>query len=114
MVTDRERLIAAERVPFQQLIKLIEVELELAAAGRIAELREAIERTGAFMETLPKPAPESARPLVLQAEAMRGRVAIEAQRMREKLSASRNAMRQGRRIARRYGLPVAKRYSTTA
>jgi hypothetical protein len=114
MVTDRQRLIAAERVPFQQLIKLIEIELELAAEGRIDEFREALERTGAFMATLPKPAPASARPLVLHAEAMRGRVTIEAERMRDKLSSSRKAVRQGRRIARRYGPPAARRYSTTA
>jgi hypothetical protein len=114
MVTDRERLIAGERAPFQQLIKLIEQELELAREGRIDEFREAINRTGSFMETLPKPAPESARPLVLHAEAMRGRVTIEAQRMRDKLSQSRNALRRGRRIARSYGAPMAGRYSTTA
>jgi hypothetical protein len=114
MVTDRQRLIAAERVPFQRLIKLIEVELELATEGRIDDFREAINRTGAYMETLPKPAPASARPLVLHAEAMRGRVTIEAERMREKLLLSRKAVRQGRRIARRYGLPVTGRISTTA
>lgn len=114
MVTDRERLIAAERVPFQQLIKLIEIELQLAAEGRIEEFHEAINRTGAYMATLPRPAPESARPLVLHAEAMRGRVTIEAERMRGKLSLARKAARQGRRIARRYGPPRAGRYSTTA
>ncbi|HEX3618226.1 MAG TPA: hypothetical protein VHU61_16900 [Solirubrobacteraceae bacterium] len=114
MVTDRQRLIAAERVPFQRLIKLIEIELELAAEGQIDELREAINRTGAYMETLPKPAPASAHPLVLQADAMRGRVTIEAERMRDKLTLSRKALRQGRRIARRYGPPLAGRYSTTA
>jgi hypothetical protein len=114
MVTDRKRLIAAERVPFQRLIKLIEIELELAAEGQIDDLREAINRTGAYMETLPKPAPASARPLVLQADAMRGRVTIEAERMRDKLTLSRKALRQGRRIARRYGPPLAGRYSTTA
>jgi hypothetical protein len=114
MDTSRQRLIAAERVPFQQLIKLIEQELQFAREGRIEEFREAINRTGSYMETLPRPAPESARPLVLHAEAMRGRVTIEAQRMRDKFSQSRTVLRRGRRIARRYGPPMAGRYSTTA
>jgi hypothetical protein len=114
MVTDSDRLIAAERVPFQQLIKLVETELELAAEGRTDEFHEAIARTGAFMDTLPNPAPASALPLVLHAEAMRGRVRIEAERMRDQLTVSRKALRQGRRIARRYGHPAAGRYSTVA
>jgi hypothetical protein len=85
MGTGRERLIAAERAPFHTLVKLVEHELELARDGRSVELREAIARTGAYLETLPNPAPESARPLVLHAEAMRGRVIILTERLRAQI-----------------------------
>jgi hypothetical protein len=114
MGTGRERLIAAERAPFHALVKLVEHELELAREGRSVELREAIARTGAYLETLPHPAPESARPLVLHAEAMRGRVMILTERLRAKILKSRNTQRRGRRIARTYAPPRSGRYSTTA
>ena len=114
MGTGRERLTAAERAPFHTLVKLVEHELELAHEGRSVELREAIARTGAYLDTLPDPIPESARPLVLHAAAMRGRVTIETERLRMKLSDSRNTVRRARRIARRYAPPRAGRYSTSA
>jgi hypothetical protein len=114
MGTGRERLTAAERAPFHTLVKLVEHELELAHEGHSAELREAIARTGAYLETLPKPAPESARQLVLHAEAMRGRVRIETERLQTRISSSRNTMRRARRIARSYAPPRAGRYSTSA
>jgi hypothetical protein len=112
--TDRQRLIAAEQAPFHHLVKMVEQELELAAQGRIDELHEAITRTGAYMDTLPKPAPESARALALHAEAMRGRVIVEVERARDHLTASRAAVRRGRRIARKYAAPPDGRISTSA
>jgi hypothetical protein len=114
MVTDRDHLIEAERAPFHTLIKLIERELELAEAGEIVALREAIAQTGAYIATLPHPAPASARSLVLHAEAMRGRVTVLTERQRDQLTIARTARRRGRKIARRYGKPVAGRISTTA
>ncbi len=114
MGSGSKRLIADERAPFHTLVKLVERELELAGSGRTAELREAIAKTGAYLDTLPKPVPASARPLVLHAEAMRGRVMIETERLRDRLAGSRNALRRGRRIARTYAPPRSGRYSTTA
>ena len=114
MGTGRERLTAAERAPFHTLVKLVERELELAHECSSVALREAIASTGAYLETLPYPAPESARQLVLHAEAMRGRVIILAERLRTGISKSRNTQRRGRRIARKYAPPRAGRYSTTA
>lgn len=114
MVTDREHVIAVERAPFHTLIKLIEQELELAEDGRIDELREALARTGAHIETLPKPTPASARPLLLHAQAMRGRVTVLTERSRDRLAVARTVRRRERRIARSYGLRTAGRYSTTA
>lgn len=105
---------AEEQAPFHALVKLIEQELELAGQGRVDELQEAVARTGEFMATLPNPAPASARQLVLRAEALRGRVAIEVTRLRDGLSASRSALRRNRDIARSYGPPSAGRISTTA
>jgi hypothetical protein len=114
MGADRKRLTAAEQAPFQKLIKLIERELELAGEGRVEELQAAVTKTGAYMETLPSPAPESALPLVERAKALRGRVAIETERLRESIELSRAALRRSRRIARRYAAPRVNRYSTSA
>lgn len=105
---------ATEQAPFQKLIKLIERELELAGQGRLEELHAAVESTGAFIATLPAPAPESVQPLVLRAEALRGRVLIEATRLKESIGRSRTSLRRGRTIARRYGAPRRGRYSTSA
>lgn len=114
MGTDRERLIAAEQAPFRTLVRLVERELELASHGLLEELQEAVERTGAYMETLPQPAPDSAVALALRADAIRGRVAIELERSKERLSVARAALRRGRRIARKYGAPADSRISTSA
>lgn len=114
MVTDRQQLIAAEQAPFQTLVKLIERELELAGQGRLQELQKAVARTGAHVANLPSPAPDSARPLVLRAEALRGRVIIETRRLRESIAGSRASLRRGRRVVRKYAAPRAGRYSTTA
>lgn len=105
---------AAEQVPFQRLIKLIERELELAGQGRTEELHQAVEATGAYMRTLPTPAPESARVLVARADALRARVRIEAQRLQEQIGLRLATRRRGRRIASSYAGPPARRYSTTA
>lgn len=105
---------ADEQAPFQTLIKMIERELELAGQGRLAELQQAVERTGAFMARLPSPAPESAQPLALRAEALRGRVTIETQRVGEGIARSRTTLRRARRIARRYSAPRTGRISTSA
>ena len=114
MGTDRKRVIAAEQAPFQKLVKLIEHELELAGQGRLQELHEAVSKTGDYMETLPNPAPASARQLVLRAEALRGRVTIEVTRLRESIALSRASRRRGRRVARQYRPPRGDQYSTTA
>ncbi len=114
MGTDRKRLIAAEQAPFQTLIKMIERELELAGRGQVQELQAAVQQTGEYMRTLPTPAPDSALALVERAKALRGRVTIEAERLREGIAQSRSSLRRSRQIARRYGRPRGNRYSTTA
>jgi hypothetical protein len=105
---------AAEQAPFQRLIKLIEHELELAGQGRLDELDEAIAETGAYMATLPAPAPDSAEHLVLRADAMRSRVIIEVTRLKESIALSRSSLRRSRRVARQYGPPRSGQYSTSA
>jgi hypothetical protein len=114
MGADRNRLATAERAPFHRLIKLIEHELELAGSGRVQELAAAVSKTGAFMATLPSPAPASARPLVERAKALRGRVTIETERLRESIELSRASKRRTRRVARTYAPRTGNRYSTTA
>jgi hypothetical protein len=113
MGADRRRLIAGEQAPFQTLVKMIEHELELAGRGQLQELRAAVTRTGEYMATLPTPAPDSAQQLVERAKALRGRVTIEAERLRDGVDRSRSSLRRSRQIARRYGRPSDNRYSTT-
>ncbi len=105
---------AAEQAPFHTLVKMVECELELVKQGRIDELQDAVAKTGAFIATLPQPAPESAQALALRAEAMRGRVLIEVERFGEKLSVSRAALRRSRQITRTYSSPAAGQVSTSA
>jgi hypothetical protein len=105
----------AELVPFHRLVKLVERELELAEAGQTAELREAVAETGAFMQTLPDPAPESARTLIERARGIRGRVTIDAERLREGIGAARATHRRRKTVARTYAPQRAgNRYSTSA
>jgi hypothetical protein len=73
-----------------------------------------VARTGAFMDTLPAPAPESAQPLVERAKALRGRVTIEARRLQESIEFSRGATRRARHITKTYSPQRENRYSTTA
>ncbi len=103
-----------ETAPFERLIKMIERELELAGQGRVQELREAVAKTGAYMATLPTPAPAAARALVLRAQALRGRVTIEAQRLKENIEISQASVRTARRISRKYAQEQGNRYSTSA
>lgn len=105
---------AEEQAPFHTLIKLIERELELAEHGLLDELAEAVAQTGAFMETLPSPAPASAESLVLRADMLRNRVALETSAIKQRIAHSRTSLRRARKIARRYGGPRMGRISTSA
>jgi hypothetical protein len=93
---------------------MIEHELELAGQGRVKELQEAVAKTGAYMATLPSPAPPSALSLVHRAQAMRVRVTIEAQRLGESIQILRATARRGRLITKKYAQTRGSRYSTSA
>ncbi len=103
-----------DTAPYVRLMKLIELELELARKRELHKLRAAVERTGAYMSTLTYPAPPSAQPTVQRALALRSRVEIEARRARTELQAARTSLRRSRQIARHYAPPRRSRYSTTA
>lgn len=103
----------AELAPFHTLIKLVERELELAGQGRLTELQDAIAATGAHLASLPQPIRESARPLLLRADAVRGRVTIETERMQERIMIALTALRQERRLTRSYAPPPREQISTT-
>lgn len=105
----------SETAPFERLVKMIERELELAGQGRVKELREAVAKTGAFMSTLPTPAPASAKPLLFRAQALRGRVTIETQRLQQSIELSQASMKRARAIRRKYrSHQGVRRYSTSA
>jgi response regulator of citrate/malate metabolism len=103
-----------ETAPFQRLVKMIEHELELAGQGRVQELQDAVAKTGAYMATLPSPAPQSALALVHRAQAMRARVRIETQRLGESIQISRGTARRARQIIKKYAQKRGTRYSTSA
>jgi hypothetical protein len=105
----------ADLAPFQRLVKLVERELELADAGRAAELQTAVAETGALIRTLPDPAPASARPLIERARGMRERVTIDTERLREEIIGARAVLRRRKTVARTYAPKHAhSRYSTSA
>jgi hypothetical protein len=93
---------------------MIEHELELAGAGRLTELYDAVAARGAYLSTLPSPAPAAARAAVERANALHSRVIIEAQRAREGLANSRRALRRAKRVAKTYLPAPDARYSTSA
>jgi hypothetical protein len=103
-----------ETAPFQRLVKMIEHELELAGQGRVEELQEAVTKTGAYMATLPSPAPESALALVHRAQAMRARVTIETRRLGESIQVGRATAKRARVVARKYARKQGAGYSTSA
>ncbi len=102
-----------EAAPYVRLMKLIENELELARNRELRELQAAVVKTGAYMSTLPTPAPAAAQATIQRALGMRSRVAIEARRARDELQETRAALRRTRQMARRYAPPQQSRYSTT-
>lgn len=114
MGADRQRLKQAELAPFQTLVKLIEHELELAGQGRIEELQRAVAATGEYLLGLPNPPPAAALALIERARAMRARVTIETERLRDAIAATRATNRRRRRMARTYGAPPRSRYSASA
>jgi hypothetical protein len=104
----------AELAPFQKLVKMVELELELAGQGQTAELQKAVAATGALIRTLPDPAPQSARSLIERARALRGRVTIDAERLRDDIAVARATKRRRKTVARTYASPRARdRYSTS-
>jgi hypothetical protein len=103
-----------ETIPFEQLAKMIEHELELAGQGRVKELEDAVRRRAAFVATLPCPAPPAALPTVERARALHSRLLIETQRVRENLQHTRASRRRARRLVAGYSKPLGNRYSTSA
>jgi hypothetical protein len=103
-----------DAAPYVRLMKMIEAELEFARRRELNELRAAVERTGAYMQTLTTPAPASAQATLQRALALRSRVEIEARRARDEIHAARLSLRRTRRVARHYAPPQPGRYSTTA
>lgn len=100
--------------PYRQLIKSIEVELAHAGRGEAKELHAAVQRTGMLLQSLPRPTPASARPLLLHASALRGRVSIETKRLQESLLISRAALQRSKRVARMYVQRPKNRVDTGA
>ncbi|MGC9221310.1 MAG: hypothetical protein ACP5H2_08160 [Solirubrobacteraceae bacterium] len=103
-----------ELAPYRQLVKLVEHELELAGRGQLGELSEAVVRTGAYLDTLPVPPPQSARALIERTRAIRARVAIETQRLGDALTLQHAYQQQRRRLARSYTAKPSQRYSASA
>ncbi len=101
---------------FERLTKMIEHELELAGQGRTDELHDAVAQTGAYMASLPAPAPPDAQIFVNRAHALRARVVIEVERLRESIELNLSPRRRARQINSTYSQRSgdSSRYSTSA
>ena len=96
------------QAPYEKLVAMIERELELAAAGQFAELRQANDERDALMASLPLPAPAWAVPALERAELMNRRLEIEVLRGCEALRLAVAEIERARRAARGY-LPARHR-----
>jgi hypothetical protein len=103
----------SEAAPYDRLAKMIEHELELAGQGRLRDLSEAVAARGAYLRSLPFPAPAAAWATLQRANALHSRVIIETLRARESLEQSRLSLRRSRRVAKTYAPLPRRRYSTS-
>jgi hypothetical protein len=102
--------------PYEALVGMIEHELELATAGRLAELRQANEARAVLMARLPSIPPPGAAVALQRAELMHTRLEIELERRRETLLSAISELEQARRAARGYMPPreLRPRFSSSA
>ena len=105
---------AGEAEPYERLAAMIELELELAAAGEIEALASAAAQRRTFAASLPAVPPAAAADALRRAQLLHERAVIEALRVKEALIAS---LRQGERAihaTRGYAPARRRRYSTSA
>jgi hypothetical protein len=93
---------ATEVAPYETLVAMIERELELASAGRLAELSRANDERGELMAKLLDTPPSHAMPALARAELMHTCLTIELERRREALLIAISELERARRAARGY------------
>jgi hypothetical protein len=98
----------------RDLVTLAEAELELVERGRFDELAALGARREALLAALGPVAPASARPDLERAVAAQARVTDALLRARAVAAAELARVAAGRRTARGYAPPVARRLDATA
>jgi hypothetical protein len=93
---------AAALAPYEGLVRIAELELELAGEGRYDELAQLGRQRDEIMGSLPRPAPPGAREPLERALAIERRVGIELRRRREQVLLSLRRVEVSKRTASGY------------
>ncbi|MGA2470942.1 MAG: hypothetical protein ABSG64_09660 [Solirubrobacteraceae bacterium] len=95
--------------PYAALIRIAELELELAGEGRYVEIAQLDRQRQQVLRSLPAKPPRGARDYLERALAIQRRVTIELLRRREQVLLSLRRLELGTRTARGYARTMAVR-----
>jgi hypothetical protein len=98
---------AAALASYEALVRIAELELELAGDGRYDELAQLRGQRAKVLESLPKPPPAGARDALERALAIQRRVTIELLRRREHVLLSLRRVEISKRTANGYARSMA-------
>lgn len=92
---------------YEELARLAEARLAMAAEGRLDELARLYDRSAAIAERLPKQPPAAARPALERAAAFEGQVGAHLAAALAETRAGLEQLERGRRAARSYASVAA-------
>lgn len=95
--------------PYEALVRIAELELELTGAGRYSEVAQLRRQRREIMRSLPHPAPAGAREPLERALALQRRVTIELLRRREQVLLSLRRVEMSKRAAHGYARSLPQR-----
>jgi hypothetical protein len=98
----------AVMAPYEALVRIAELQLELAGDGRYTEMAQLSKQRAALLRALPKPAPSAARDTLERALALQRRVTIELLRRREQVLLSLRRVEISKRAAHGYARALPK------
>jgi len=93
---------AAQLAPYRALVRIAELELELAAAGRYSEMTQLQQQRSQVLGRLPRPAPAGALEQLERAAAIQRRIKVELLRRREIVLLSLRRIELSKRAASGY------------
>jgi hypothetical protein len=94
--------------PYEALLAHAELELELAAGGRLSELDGLASRWEELIAVLPERPPAAAAPVLARARLVHERTRIELMRLRDGLLDELTAAAQAKRTAEGYAVAAAR------